>query len=128
MTVQEIIIKEFERYISDTFMGKPDILAFFANHERKQLCIDGLCEEVRKAELSNIGRMMDLDRVKFFAHSGAEMFCQLALTSAEEQAVSAAEYQRRLDVNLVYERAEEAITDLENEAKDERIKSYPIKE
>lgn len=121
--MRDIIEKTFNGYIDTTFKGKA-IHPFLSRHERKSMCIDGLVEEVRKAELSNIGRRMDLTRLKLFATEGAKLFCNMALTKAEQDAMSQIAKQARIDEANKYERAAEILEDLEGEALDKRIKSF----
>ncbi len=87
----------FDEFIKDRFGTKPDVLNFLMQHERRDACFKGICEQVVKAELSNIGKRMDIRRVKLLTEAGARMFCDAALKHAEEKILTQAEKQRRID-------------------------------
>lgn len=84
----------FNAFITRTFAPKPLIAKALLEHERKIGCIQRTCEQIRKGELSNIGRKMDVSRFKQMIEGCASIFCDLALKHMHEQALSSAERHR----------------------------------
>lgn len=95
----------FHEFIAEKFRHKPDIYNFLIRHERKQKCLEGICEQIKLAELSNIGQRMDMKRLQILSRAGARMFCDAALKHAEESTLSQSERSRRIsehkDINEI---------------------------
>lgn len=84
----------FDARIKKVFISKPNMLPFFLQHERKNLCLDNLCEEVKTAEWK-LGAKMDKAKFTQMVETIADTFCQAALRQAEFKHLSPAEQYRR---------------------------------
>lgn len=114
---------EFDAYITKNIKNL-EVRSFLVQHERKNVCIEKLCEQIRIAELSNIGRDFNLEKWRLCIHSVARMFAQACLRHQEEKILSDAEIARRLSESRKLEHAEEMITELEDDALDETPRSF----
>lgn len=119
------ITAEFDSWLQSKFQGKPDIQRFLLNHERKHLCIQEVLQEIRKAELSNIGGRFEVTRYKLLIHTCAQMFANVAINHKHQQLLSSAERQRRIDEDGKYDRAAEILAEAEKEALSDKIVSLP---
>lgn len=115
----------FDGYLREKFAAKPDILRFLLQHERKPLCMENLCTQIRIAELSNIGKRFNQRRYHFVICEIAKLFASAALEQVEQKLLSHAEVQRRIDEANIYETAQQCISELEKEARDTRLVSRP---
>lgn len=97
--------RDFNAYLKRLLASKPTVLKYVHHHERKTLCIDNLCREIRQAELSFHG--FEKDRRLYLIQQTAQFFASQALKWAEEQALSALERTRLVDAAK-----EEDISDL----------------
>lgn len=124
--MKDQVTAAFDRSLRRTFETKPEILAFLHRHERKGVCIERLCEQIQAAEnAANIGGRFDVRRFEMFIDTTAMMFANAALTYAEEKAISSAEATRRQIERDKIERAQEIMNEMEKEARDLSVKSFP---
>jgi len=86
----------FDSFLVSTFKAE-SIRNYLLNHERKQVCIGKVCEQIRIAELSNLKGRFDLWRWRQVIEACAGIFANAALNHAEEKALTQAERTRRLD-------------------------------
>jgi hypothetical protein len=87
----------FREYIDRTFGTRPTIHSYLLHHERRQRCLDGICQQIRIAESHRIAKGLNLGRIRMLAETGAKIFCDLALRLAEQSALSNAERQRQIN-------------------------------
>lgn len=90
------IEKIFNDHLTVKFQHKPEVLKYLLQNERKQVCLDNLCEQIILCEKRLI--IFDLTKWKFTITSTADMFALAALRVAEERALSPAERSRRIAV------------------------------
>jgi hypothetical protein len=90
------IKKYFDSYLISTFKSE-SIRNYLLNHERKQRCIDRVCEQIRMAELGQLKQRMDIWRWRTLVEACAKIFANAALQHAEESALTQAEKMRRID-------------------------------
>lgn len=114
----------FNAWIRQKFAGR-QALTWLLAHERKQRCIDAVCQQIRIAELSNIRRRFDMSRYRQIVEACAAMFADAALRFAEESAMSVAERHRRETQAAVIEDAKGLLQELEDEATSTKIISRP---
>ena len=86
-------------------------------HERKQIAIDNICQEIVKAEQSNIGHKFDKRKWQTVIEAGAKMFCDAAIKFKEQQLLSEIEKQRQIDEAEKLKKAEECLEDVTKEDK-----------
>ena len=111
---------EFDTSIDDIFKNKPDIIRFVKGHERKELVLQNLCEQILRCE--NFCVMFDVSKYKSVIKAVVKMFSENALKYAEEKLISTAEITRRTRESDRIKDAENMMLILEKEAKDERDK------
>lgn len=100
----EFEIKQyFDSYLVSTFKSE-NIRNYLLNHERKQRCIDRVCEQIRMAELGQLKQRMNIWRWRTLVEACAKIFAEAALKHAEEAAISHAEMIRRIDKATEMER------------------------
>lgn len=95
--IKSLVISFFDEWVADTFKSRPIVKDFLNRHERRGSCIDAIVRQVQLAELGNLGKRLNLRMIKSLVEAGAKMFANAAIGYAEEQALSAAETQRRID-------------------------------
>lgn len=79
--------RRFNRWLMWKFGQKVDVTKFLLNHERKQKCIDNVCDQIteyeirypHKANTQSIAKLID---------AAAGMFARAALNNAEQRARS----------------------------------------
>lgn len=97
----------FDDYVISIFQSKIDIKNFILKHERKEVCLQNLCEQIRIIEL---GRMdLSAHKYKNLIEGVAKMFCDAALKSKEEELITHAEKARRLNEASKLDQAKEML-------------------
>ena len=118
------ITLEFNAALTRIFGEKPEVLSYLLNHERKNICIERLCEQAFIAERKMRGQFTTSGMLKI-VDAGARIFAKAALDTAEVQAMSHAEKMRqRVEADHIKD-CEAAMVDLEKEALDKRLHSFP---
>lgn len=118
------IEEKFDGWIKAKFKENSEVLNFLLKHERKQVCITRLSEQIRLAELSNIRGRFNSEKYHWLIADVAAFFCDRALEYAREKAVSEAERQRRTSESLRLKEAESMLHELEKEALDEKPRIF----
>jgi hypothetical protein len=119
------IEKIFDLKLDDTFGKKPDVLNYLKNHERKNIVLENLSEQIKGCERANYSINFDVKKYHYTIDEIALFFARNALRYAEEQAVSRIERQRRIDEANKIEDAKEMMQELEDEALTTKIVSRP---
>lgn len=83
----------FDLYLSQVFKENEDVKRFLLTHERKALCIDRLCEQIRCFEVGNLN--VNVSTYKKTIESIAQMFAHACLQNAQENALSESEKRRK---------------------------------
>jgi hypothetical protein len=91
------VLKIFDQFITDTFKAKPEVSRYLMNHERKNLCVDNLCEQIQIIERRRLKIVFDAAYYKRTIQDIARMFCNACLKHAEEKSLSSNERLRRID-------------------------------
>lgn len=86
--------KIFDDKIRSAFKTRPDLKKFFLKHERKQLCLENLCGEIKLAE-ALLARKFDGEKYRNMIEQVAVMFCRGAIGQKEKDIASRAEQRRR---------------------------------
>lgn len=86
--------KIFDDKIRDAFKKRPDLKKFFLKHERKKLCIENLCEQIKLAEFA-VTVKLDGEKYRNMIEQVAVMFCRGAIGQKENEIASKAEQRRR---------------------------------
>lgn len=119
------VTRIFDDYLISTLGANPSVCNFILHHERKQGCIERLCEQIKGGEAALGYRAMATKQYRVMIRGVAKMFAEACLKHAEEQALSKAELERIVREAQKVERAQEIMQELEDEATDERIVSLP---
>lgn len=97
--MREQIAKIFDDRIRSVFKSKPELVRFFLNHERKNLALDNLVKEMRKAQYM-VGAVLRDDEkgrrnYREMVEHTADLFCRAAIGTKEKDIMSAAEKRRQ---------------------------------
>lgn len=97
--MREQIAKIFNDRIKKVFGEKQELLRFFLNHERKNLCIDNLVKEMRTAQYM-VGAVLRDDEkgrrnYREMVEHTADLFCRACLGQKEIEIMSSAEKRRQ---------------------------------
>lgn len=87
MSLRNMVSEAFDNEIKRLYATRQPVKEFLLNHERKNLCIENLCKEIRVAEMShavNIKR----ETIDMLAQNFATSFARIALKHAEEKAMT----------------------------------------
>lgn len=85
----------FDAFVKRIYESKgSDIVRFFTKHERKNLCLDNLCAQIKGVERSRMSLRFDKQLYTIFIEDVAAKFCGDALRYAKEQALTRAEQER----------------------------------
>lgn len=115
----------FDAFIRRVFETKPLIRDALLRHERKVRCVQATCDQIRRGELSNIGRRLNTDRIRSLVEGCASIFCDAALRHMEEQALSSAERQRRTTEAGYLDQLKDEFREMSEEATSTRLVSRP---
>lgn len=118
------VLQVFNSFIIRTFRSY-NIRQFLLNHERKPVVIERICDQIRRAEMSNIGGRFEIRRFTQLIEAAAQMFVDAALKNAEEKAISHAEMVRRMDEGARIENIAQEFASLQLEAESTAIVSRP---
>lgn len=113
---------KFDKYLVDTFKSKPQIAKFLLKHERKNVCLNNLCEQIVRAEKGNI--IFNSDKYSKVITDVAHMFATQAIKHVEEQRLSESEIKKRYQNQDSLKEAEQSIKELSEDAKNDKIKFY----
>lgn len=124
--MERLVNEIFDGFIKSKFAEKPNIMNFLLTYERKPECIKKLCEQIRLTELSNFGRKFDAQHFRYVVTEMARLFCETVLEYQEQQIMSHAERQRRIDENNRLDNLEEEWeADQKEFLDDKKVVSYP---
>jgi hypothetical protein len=114
----EDVTKRFDLAIKTKFKDKPEIQSFLLKHERKNLCINRLCEQIVRSENYNI--KIHVQTYDSIIEDIAMMFARACLQKHEEEHYSSIKLQQIMAQHDHIKNAEAMIKDLEKEAVNER--------
>lgn len=97
--MREQIQKIFDARIQKVFGERRDLMNFFLRHERKNLCLNNLVDQVKQAEWTLGGKMANdaEGKAKFEAmiENTADLFCRACIGDHDKRTLSDAEKRRR---------------------------------
>ena len=108
----------FDKEINRIFHEKYQIAQFLLKHERKKVCLEKLCEEIRMYEIGKANP--SLHQYEGMIRDVAKMFAQAALTSKEHEILSTAERMRRV---MDYENKKEIAQEMRVVGEDGKLES-----
>jgi len=108
--------KRFDSALTKAFGTSPDVLKWLKNHERKHLCVDNLCEQVKIIERRQFNLAFDVKKYERLIKDFALMFAKAAILHAEEKMLSSAEINRQVSKRHLEKDLELQMIDLEKEA------------
>lgn len=111
----------FNARIKEKFAVKNEhVFRFLYNHERKDVCIGKICEQIKLVEKRLYSITFNADVYRSVIENMCDFFCLQALNHAEQQAMTSAERQRRIDESEYFDQIGEEIKEIEqSEAKRE---------
>ena len=81
-SVKEYVTQFFNEYITESFQNS-EVKNFLLTHERKQICIDNLSRELKRAEYKMI--TLDIILLKKTVRDFAKLFCGSALDLKKQE-------------------------------------------
>lgn len=93
------VAKIWDNFIEETFKDKPNVKSFLSSHERKNLAIDKLVEEIQAFDALPVQKAQYLNR-KTFEYTCREIcrhFCSMAIEHKRQELLTLAEKQRLID-------------------------------
>ena len=115
----------FDKAIETKFMYKSDIIKFLKTHERKQVVVENIKQQIREIEWTN-PKLLDGKKRSRFIEDMAIMFANAALEHKRQEFLTQGERNRMIREGDRIERAQDMMDQLEKEAKSTDIKSYMI--
>lgn len=98
-----IVKKAFDEHLIYLFNSKPEVLKFVRNHERKNLCIENLINEIELMETKQPA-LLKKDHLELLGAEYARMFADAALKHEHEQQMNYLEKQQKIDeANIIKE-------------------------
>lgn len=106
----------FNNALRVKFGHKPDILKFLLEHERKDLCLKNLCNQIEIAERRGRFRL-DFDVTKYILmiNEMAVMFARAAVNARINELMSSAEKHRRQSEATKYDEIKSVVKGLDDE-------------
>lgn len=95
--------KIFDAYLTTKLSPKPEILKFVLHHERKNLCLENLCGEIKVCEWKLGSQRFDLAKYKLTIEEVAKLFAATCLKAKGEELLTRNERIRRIDEASQYE-------------------------
>lgn len=113
----------FDQYLRANFKHKPEVLSFLLFHERKELCIRNLCDQIQICEKrSKVKLNFDAQAYKLSIEEVAKIFAQAAISARVAELVSIVERQRRLNEESKYDEIRSVVKGLDEDSiRDEAI-------
>ncbi len=85
----------FDAYIKSVYYTRgADVMRFFTQHERKNICIDNICEQIQGVERSRMSISFNKKLYTKFIEDIAMKFCFDTLTYAKQQSLTRLEQSR----------------------------------
>jgi len=112
----------FDKFLEETLAPKPEILKFVLNHERKDLVLNNLCDQILRAERYNFN--FNAEKYRFIIRSMAKTFATVCLEHHRQQALSSLEKIRIRNESENIQRAQEIMDTIERESPEAQIKSF----
>lgn len=112
----------FDKFLEETFLTKPEILKFVLNHERKDIVINNLCDQIIRLERYNIN--FNAEKYRFIIRSMAKTFATVCLEHHRQQSLSSLEKIRIRNESENIQRAQEIMDTIERESPEAQIKSF----
>lgn len=85
------IMPIFDGFIAEAFVTKPEIARFLITHERKKVCLERLCEQIRLCERRAFSITFDAQAYRKTIRDVAKMFCSQALEAHRQKNMTEAE-------------------------------------
>jgi len=107
--MRAVVEKRFDAWIDWKFKKKlPEVCRWLKSHERKNICVDRICGEVEKMELSflNASPEKNAKRLALLVDNAAKVFCNAAIDYHDTKMLSRNEIARR---SKEYDREKEAL-------------------
>jgi hypothetical protein len=108
--------RRFEEEITKRLSLKPEVLKFVLNHERKDVCLKNLCEQIEKCERQSFQILFDAKKYASVIKSVAVLFAKAVILHKEEKMMTEGARLKQISDHSKMQRAEEYMIDLENEA------------
>lgn len=116
----------FDDYLKSRLQSKPEVLNLVLTHERKDLCLNQLCAQIRYAE-KKIGRLMNQKNYRAMIEGVANAYAHAVIKNKEESILSANEKKRLEQQAGTLAESEAMIQDLDDFAMKEKIQVFQTK-
>jgi hypothetical protein len=103
----------FDESVDTLFKDKPHLIPFFKDHERKNVVLNNLCEQILIIENRNLH--FNAENYRSTIKDIALLFCKAALKHTEELNLSSAERNRRDREQNILKIAQETIKELQKD-------------
>lgn len=113
--------KIFDEHLKAKLGQKPEVLQFLLRHERKKLCLENLCGEIRVCEFKLGNSFFNAELYRKTIQDVARLFAETALEFAEQGHLTHLEKARRIEEASQYEALSKEITEGQ-----ERIEELPL--
>lgn len=123
--MRDKIEKIFNEFISETYKEKEIIKKYFLNHERKKVCIDNLCDQIKIIEKQNYYIKFNQEKYRYTIRETAKMFCHIAIEYAEQKSYSKSKINLMISENNRMNSLEQEFNELQKESLSNKIISYP---
>jgi len=114
-SIEFIVTTAFNSQLDKVFNDRREVLHFLNNHERKNVCLSNIVQEVKKTERATY--KLKRSDLEFIGKEYANTFANAALKHAEQQAVSdleklrmAKEYADKKEVMEMFESEDKSVS------------------
>lgn len=107
MDTHERVKRAFDYVITTVYRDRPEVLRFLMTHERRDLAINRVTEQVRALEYGPRGVRFGVKQFNEIVHEAAKWFCIFARKQWDDSSLTSAERQRLLDEGSELERFED---------------------
>lgn len=123
--LHQLVARIFDQTINERFKAKPNVRDFLIRHERKEVVLNNICQQIRMCELSSIRTKFDAEKLLWVVTEMAVFFAKTALDHKQEQMLSKAEVNRRVSDADKFKQLQEQFDKDQEEALSAKIISYP---
>lgn len=116
--------KQFDLFV-EQFIPNLSMQNAIKMHERKKVCLEKLCDEIRGCESASFNINFDISKYNMIIRDVCKMFCHQVIRVLEEREISRLERQRRIDEANRMNEIEKEFQEDQKQADEARIISHP---
>lgn len=80
----EIIKQRFKTIVEETFVGKPDVIKYLLNHERKDLFLYNMCKHLAPVDAGLTRVTLTRSKIDEIVKDMTLFFCKIAIDQVEK--------------------------------------------